>query len=83
MREIGGSLGTGRKDESLKKWRGGELECLTVSLFLFFKNNLRIYFWLCVAFIAVQAFGTVEHGLSCPQASGIFLDEGSNPCVLH
>ena len=59
MREIGASLGMGRKEESLKTWRGGELECLTVSLFLFFFNNLRIYFWLCVVFIAVQAFGAV------------------------
>lgn len=36
MREIGVSLGLGRKEESLKKWRGGELEGLTVRLFLFF-----------------------------------------------
>lgn len=32
-----GITGDGRKDESLKKWRGGELECSSVSLFLFFK----------------------------------------------
>ena len=24
----------------------------------------------------------VAHGLSCPEALGIFLDEGSNPCPL-
>ena len=25
----------------------------------------------------------VVHGLSCPMACGIFLDQGSNPCPLH
>ena len=25
----------------------------------------------------------VEHGLSCPAACGIFLDQGSNLCPLH
>ena len=25
----------------------------------------------------------VAHGLSCPLAYGIFLDQGSNPCRLH
>ena len=25
----------------------------------------------------------VEHGLSCPAACRIFLDQGSNPCPLH
>ena len=25
----------------------------------------------------------VVHGLSCPMVSGIFLDQGSNPCPLH
>ena len=25
----------------------------------------------------------VAHGLSCSTAGGIFLDQGSNPCLLH
>ena len=25
----------------------------------------------------------VAHGLSCPVAYGVFLDQGSNPCFLH
>ena len=25
----------------------------------------------------------VTHGLSCPVACGIFLNQGSNPCPLH
>ena len=25
----------------------------------------------------------VAHGLSCPSACGIFLDQGLNPCLLH
>ena len=25
----------------------------------------------------------MAHGLSCPMAFGIFLDQGSNPCFLH
>ena len=25
----------------------------------------------------------VAHGLSCSEARGIFLDQGSNPCSLH
>ena len=25
----------------------------------------------------------VEHGLSCPEAYRIFLDQGVNPCPLH
>ena len=27
--------------------------------------------------------GIAAHGLSCPGACGIFLDQGSNPCPLH
>ena len=30
-----------------------------------------------------QSTGSVAHGLSCPVACGIFLDQGSNPCPLH
>ena len=35
-----------------------------------------------------QALGTwasvvVAHGLSCPEACGTFLDQGSNQCPLH
>ena len=25
----------------------------------------------------------VEHGLSCPMASGVFMEQGLNPCLLH
>ena len=31
----------------------------------------------------VQASGGAVHGLSCPTACGIFLDQGSNPFPLH
>ena len=31
----------------------------------------------------MQASVVVAHGLSCPTASGIFLDQGSNLCPLH
>ena len=31
----------------------------------------------------VWASVVVAHGLSCPEALGIFLDQGSNPCPLH
>ena len=27
--------------------------------------------------------GVVARGLSCPTACGVFLDQGSNPCLLH
>ena len=27
--------------------------------------------------------GVVAHGLSCPEACGIFPDQGLNPCPLH
>ena len=43
----------------------------------------------CVASVAVvrrlQSTGSivVAHGLSCPEACGIFPDQGSNPCLLH
>ena len=30
-----------------------------------------------------QASVGVEHGLKCPKACEIFLDEGWNPCPLH
>ena len=33
--------------------------------------------------LGVQASVVVEHGLSYPAACGIFLDQGSNPCLLH
>ena len=25
----------------------------------------------------------VAHGLSCPAIGGLFMDQGSNPCLLH
>ena len=31
----------------------------------------------------MQASVVEPHGLSCPTASGIFLDQGLNPCPLH
>ena len=31
----------------------------------------------------MQASVVVAHGISCPTASGIFLDQGSNLCPLH
>ena len=33
----------------------------------------------------IQSTGSVDvvHGRSCPAACGIFLDQGSNPCLLH
>ena len=34
--------------------------------------------WLQSASSVVMA-----HGLSCPTAYGIFLDQGLNPCLLH
>ena len=30
-----------------------------------------------------QASVAAAHGLSCPMACGIFLNQGSNPCPLH
>lgn len=58
MREIGVSLGSGREEESLKKWRGGELEGLTVSLFLFFFKIIYVFIFGCArpVFVAAQAF---------------------------
>ena len=39
---------------------------------------------LCRAWELGQAgSGVVAHGLSCPAARGIFLEQGSNPCPLH
>ena len=32
---------------------------------------------------SAPASGVVAHGLSCSTACGIFLDQGSNPCLLH
>ena len=56
-----------------------------------------IYFWLCWVFAAARGLlflavcgllllwsrGSGEHGLSRSAAGGIFLDQGSNPCLLH
>ena len=46
--------------------------------------------WLRHAGSVVAAHGlwsvgsvVVAHGLSCPEICGIFLDRGSNPCLLH
>ena len=33
--------------------------------------------------LGVQASVVVVHGLTCPPACGIFLDQGFNPCPLH
>ena len=35
--------------------------------------------------LKLQSMGSVvvAHGLSCPEACGIFLDQGSNLCPLH
>ena len=33
--------------------------------------------------LGVPASAVVAHSLSCPTASGIFLDQGLNPCFLH
>ena len=33
--------------------------------------------------LTVVASLVVEHGLSCPEAYGIFPDQGLNPCPLH
>ena len=33
--------------------------------------------------LGAQASVVVAHGLSCSAACGIFLDQGSNPCLLH
>ena len=46
------------------------------------------YLWHVSSVVAVpelQSTGSVVvvHGLSCSAACGIFLDEGSNPCLLH
>ena len=42
---------------------------------------------IVVAFVAghgLQSVGSVVvYGHSCPQACGIFPDQGSNPCTLH
>ena len=33
--------------------------------------------------LGTSASVVVAHGLSCPTTSGIFPDQGSNPCPLH
>ena len=38
--------------------------------------------WGAWALIAVASL-VAEHRLSCPVACGIFLDQGSNPCLPH
>ena len=35
--------------------------------------------WVAIAFSSI----VVEHGLNCSKACGIFLDQGSNLCLLH
>ena len=39
----------------------------------------------CFGTWALGAQGSiiVVHGLSCSEACGIFMDQGSNPCALH
>ena len=42
--------------------------------------------WASVVVVSrLQSTGSivVAHGLSCPMACGLFLDQGSNPCLLH
>ena len=40
---------------------------------------------LIAALLSLQSTGSgvLEHGLSCSEACGIFLDKGSNPCPRH
>ena len=41
--------------------------------------------WQAGAPLWLQCMGStvMVHGFRCPQACGIFLDQGSNPCSLH
>ena len=36
-----------------------------------------------VAASRLQSTGSIVHGLSCSKTCGLFLDQGSNPCLLH
>ena len=33
--------------------------------------------------VVAYSSGVASYGFSCPEACGIFLDQGSNPCPLH
>ena len=48
-------------------------------------HGLLILAALLLWLVAVGPLGpaVVAHGLSCPTACGIFLDQGSNPCPLN
>ena len=39
--------------------------------------------WLLLLSMGSRACKLVGHGLCCPVACGIFLDQGLNPCPLH
>ena len=46
-------------------------------------HRLLMPFLLWSTSSTVQASVVVVHGLICPPACGIFLDQGLNPCPLH
>ena len=53
-------------------------------------SSCRVWVSYCCGFSCCKAWGlgqagstVVSHGLSCPMAYGILLDQGSNPCLLH
>ena len=45
--------------------------------------SLLVEHGLLVEHVVMGASIVVAHGLICPKACGIFLDQGWNPCPLH
>ena len=69
----------------LQFWESSPLMVCVVVGSLVVEHRLQGFRAAVVAVPRLQSTGSIalEHGLSCSAACGIFLDQGSNPCLLH